>query len=74
LRRAGITGDVTVRLAVGPDGTVLSSSIIKSSSREFEASVLTATKSWLFRTLPDAQPFSDKRLVIDCQIKFTLAE
>jgi hypothetical protein len=74
LQRAGFTGHVTERLAVNPDGVVANSSIVKSLFHEFEASGFTATKSWLFRTLPDAQASDEQRLVIDYGIKFPLAK
>ncbi|HET7534816.1 MAG TPA: energy transducer TonB [Candidatus Didemnitutus sp.] len=49
MRRAGISGEVTVEYIVGSDGKVAQAQVIKSSQREFEAPALQAVLKWQFR-------------------------
>lgn len=72
--RAGIEGEVIVRLVVGTDGLVKEASIVKSSQREFEAAVLSATRLWRFREIPDVPPVPARGLVVDCRFKFAFDE
>jgi TonB family protein len=72
--RAGIAGEVIVRLVVGTDGLVKDASIVKSSQREFEAAVLSATREWRFREIPELPPAPAKGIIVDCRLKFAFDE
>jgi periplasmic protein TonB len=49
MRRAGITGEVTVDFIVDPDGKVQNAYAVKSTQREFEAAAVTAVSKWQFK-------------------------
>jgi len=49
MRRAGISGTVTVDFIVGIDGTVKNAYAISSTQREFEQAAVTAVAKWRFR-------------------------
>lgn len=49
MRRAGITGDVTVSFIVDSNGDVQQATPVKSSQREFEAAAVQAVSKWKFR-------------------------
>ncbi|MBI5766315.1 MAG: TonB family protein [Verrucomicrobia bacterium] len=73
--RAGIAGEVTIRLTIGADGAVSSSRIVQSSQREFEHPVINATKLWRFRELPGLNnPESRSGMILDCRIRFAFDE
>jgi TonB family protein len=61
---------VLVRLKIGKDGLVQEASIMKSSDKDFEESVLFATRQWKFREgqeIPEAEP---KGMILECTINF----
>ncbi|HRP04062.1 MAG TPA: energy transducer TonB [Opitutaceae bacterium] len=49
MRRAGITGDVTVGFIVNSSGDVVEATALKSSQREFEAAAVQAVSKWKFK-------------------------
>ena len=49
MRRAGISGEVTVDFIVDPDGNVANAFALKSSQKEFEASAVQAVSKWKFK-------------------------
>lgn len=49
MRRAGITGEVTVGFIVTSSGEVVEAYVVKSSQREFEAPAVLAVSRWKFR-------------------------
>lgn len=49
MRRAGVTGDVTVDFIVDTNGDVQNAYAIKSSQREFEQAAVQAVSKWKFR-------------------------
>lgn len=49
MRRAGISGEVTIGFIVTSSGDVVEAYIIKSSQREFEVPALQAVQKWKFR-------------------------
>ena len=49
MRRAGITGEVTVGFIVDSDGDVQNAYVVSPSQREFEAAALQAVSKWKFR-------------------------
>jgi TonB family protein len=72
LIRAGIWGEVTVRLLIGKDGAVREATIVKSTQKEFEVPVLFAVKSWRFRETAELPPVEAKGMIVDCSFKFSL--
>ncbi|MEO6569582.1 MAG: energy transducer TonB [Opitutaceae bacterium] len=70
--RAGITGDVTVRVTVGKDGRVAGAKITKSNLQEFESPVLAAIMSWRFFEMREAPHADRKGLIVDCVFQFSL--
>lgn len=49
MRRAGVTGEVTVDFIVDTDGNVQNAYAIKSTQREFEAAAVQAVSKWKFK-------------------------
>lgn len=49
MRRAGISGEVTVEYIVDSNGNVAQAQVVRSSQREFEAPALQAVLKWKFR-------------------------
>lgn len=49
MRRAGVTGEVTVDFIVDSNGNVMNAYAAKSSQREFEANAVTAVSKWKFK-------------------------
>lgn len=49
MRRAGITGEVTVDFIVDADGNVQNAYALKSTQREFESAAVTAVSKWRFK-------------------------
>ncbi len=49
MRRAGISGEVTVDFIVDPDGNVANAFALKSSQKEFESSAVQAVSKWKFK-------------------------
>ncbi|HVT72482.1 MAG TPA: energy transducer TonB [Lacunisphaera sp.] len=49
MRRAGITGEVTVEFTINVDGSVSDVRVAKSSAREFEAPAVAAAAGWKFK-------------------------
>jgi TonB family protein len=74
MNRAGITGDVVVRVVVGPDGVVRSSTIVKSTYPEFEDPVLAATQQWRFLEFPDIGVKEYRGMILECAVKFAFDE
>ncbi|MBI5382189.1 MAG: TonB family protein [Opitutae bacterium] len=67
LLRAGVTGEVVVRLTVDRQGKVADAVIAKSTIKEFEASVLSVARSWRFQDFPKQER---QGLIVDCTIRF----
>ena len=69
MRRAGITGEVDVRISIQVDGHVSEVSIISSSQREFEPTAIAAsTKARFFPAVMDGRPIActaDYRFTFD---------
>ncbi|HEX2851770.1 MAG TPA: energy transducer TonB [Opitutaceae bacterium] len=70
MARAGITGEVDVKLRVGADGLVKNASIVRSSQIEFEASVLQAVAKWRFRAMQTFGQTQSAEMTFLCRIKF----
>lgn len=49
MRRAGVTGEVTVEFIVDTDGNVQNAYVVKSTQREFEQAALQAISKWKFK-------------------------
>jgi periplasmic protein TonB len=49
MRRAGVTGEVTVDFIVDSDGNVQNAYALKSTQREFESAAVTAVSKWKFK-------------------------
>jgi protein TonB len=49
MRRAGITGEVTVEFIVDTNGNVMNAFAVKSSQREFEANAVQSVSKWKFK-------------------------
>ncbi len=49
MRRAGISGEVTVDFIVDPDGNVANAYALKSSQKEFEPAAVQAVSKWKFK-------------------------
>ena len=70
--RAGVNGEVVVRLQVNAKGRVVEAAIVKGSHRELEKAVLVAMDRWVFAgDLPGA---GAPDLPFDCTFKFQAAE
>ena len=74
MRLAGITGEVVVRVKVATDGTVVSSSVVRSTQREFEAPALAAVERWRFYEFRGLSAKERVGMVLDCTIRFALDE
>ena len=74
LVRAGIAGEVEVKLAIDRDGFVTEATVLRSSQKDFEAPTLVAVRQWRFveAVLPDAKAKSGA--IVKCRIKFAFDE
>ncbi len=74
LVRAGIAGEVEVKLAIDRDGFVKEATIVRSSQQDFEAPTLIAVKQWRF--IEAILPGAKEKLgaLVKCRIKFAFDE
>lgn len=72
MRRAGVTGDVTVDFIVDTNGNVMNAYAVKSSQREFEANAVTAVSKWKFK--PGRKNGRNVNTHMQVPIVFTLNE
>jgi TonB family protein len=72
--KAGISGEVLVRIVVGPDGKLRSSRVLSSSQREFEAPTLAAIERWCFLEAPTFGVKEKVGMTLDCRVKFDFDE
>jgi protein TonB len=70
MRRAGVTGAVTVVFTVDTEGNVRDAKILRSTQREFEASALQAVLQWKFKPGKRAGRVVNTRMSLP--IEFTL--
>jgi TonB family protein len=70
--RAGILGEVTVRVTAGKDGLVKDAVVTNSSQREFEPAVLAAIKSWQFGEVLEVSCTEYKGQILDCVFQFSI--
>jgi len=72
MRRAGITGNVTVRMTIDANGDVSAAAATNYSRSEFEEAAVEAVKQWKFRPgQKDGQPVATQ---MDVPIVFALSE
>ncbi len=74
LVRAGISGQVDVKLVVGITGEVKQATIVKSTQKDFEPYVLAAVKQWRFRAIPVLPATPPNELVEVCRFRFSIEE
>lgn len=72
MRRAGVTGEVTVDFIVDSNGNVMNAYAAKSSQREFEANAVTAVSKWKFK--PGRKNGRNVNTHMQVPIVFTLNE
>jgi protein TonB len=72
MRRAGITGTVTLEFIVSSSGDVVACQVVKSSQREFEQPAIQAVSKWKFKPGRKGGRAVNTRCQID--IPFTLSE
>ena len=72
MRRAGITGNVTLEFIVSSSGDVVAVQVVKSSQREFEQPAMQAVSKWKFKPGRKGGRAVNTRCQID--IPFTLSE
>lgn len=72
MRRAGITGTVTLEFIVSSSGDVVAVQVVKSSQREFEQPAMQAVSKWKFKPGKKGGRSVNTRCQID--IPFTLSE
>lgn len=72
-RRAGIGGEVLVRVNVGKDGRPVDVAVLEATMKEFGEAVVAAVKRWKFIEvdLPKKAPAG---LIMECRITFTIGD
>lgn len=73
MQRAGLSGQVLVRVVVGVNGAVERAWVIDSSHREFERTVLDAITRWRFGEVRVYGSTLRRGLIMDCRFVFAIA-
>ena len=73
LGRAGIGGEVFLRVKVGKDGRASDITVVEATMKEFADAAIAAVKQWKFVevVLPKKEPAG---LIMECLITFTIAD
>src|SRR5882724_1687933 len=74
LLQEGVEGFVDVRIAILPDGSVGTATVLKSTEEDFSKPVVAAVKTWQFPQLCREKSDADRDVELMCRISFSIQE